>query len=104
MLEYLSIKLKNINVKLFNKTRFLFQHESCEYLHSLNKIGPNGLNESVCNSKQKWNHYECRCECKELSNCGSCKDDCKGYPSILNCECNKSCKIDNYLNIRNCSC
>ena len=30
------------------RTRFLFQHESCE--------SKCGLDESVCNSKQKWNH------------------------------------------------
>ena len=31
-----------------NETRVLVQHESCEYKC--------GLNESVCNSNQKWNH------------------------------------------------
>ena len=41
-----------------NGTRFLVQHESYECKYE--------LNESVCNSKQKWNHYECQCECKEL--------------------------------------
>ena len=50
-------KVKNINVKVFNlilganETKFLVQHESCECKC--------GLNESVCNSKQKWNHNEC---------------------------------------------
>ena len=32
-----------------------------------------GLNENVCNSKQKWNHDECWCERKELDDCISCK-------------------------------
>ena len=34
-----------------------------------------GLNKSTCNSKQKWNRDECRCECKELDDMGSCKND-----------------------------
>ena len=41
-----------------NETRFLVQHESCEWKCR--------LNESLCKSKQKWNHDECQCECKEL--------------------------------------
>ena len=50
-------KVKNMNVEVFNlmsvvnETRFLVQHESCECKC--------GLNESVCYSKQKWNHNEC---------------------------------------------
>ena len=51
-----------------NETRFLVQYELCE--------SKCGLNESVCNSKQKWNHNKYRCECKELDDWSSCK---KGY-------------------------
>ena len=53
-----------MNVKVFNlmsganETRFLVKCESCEYMC--------GLVENVCNSKQAWNHNECRCEFKEL--------------------------------------
>ena len=36
-----------------NETRFLVQHESCKCKCRVNEI--------VCNSKQKWNHNECRC-------------------------------------------
>ena len=36
----------------------LVQHKSCD-----KKCG---LNESVCNSKQKQNHDDCRCERNEL--------------------------------------
>ena len=60
-----------MNAKIFdlmsgvNETRFVVQHESCECIW--------GLNESACNSKQKWNHNECRCECKELDDWGFCK-------------------------------
>ena len=78
------------------KQRFLVQHEPCECKCE--------LNESVCNSRQKWNHNECRSECKELDNWGFCE---KGYmwnPSTYDCECNKACKIDEYLHIKNCSC
>ena len=41
------------------------------------------LNEIVCNSKQKWNYNECRCECKELNDWGSCEDDYTWNPSIF---------------------
>ena len=46
--------VKKMNVKQFNlmpvanETIFSFQHEPCEC--------KNGLNESVCNSRQEWNH------------------------------------------------
>ena len=62
-------KVKNMNVKVFkimsgvNETRFLVQHESCECKCR--------LNEKVCYLKEKWNHNECRCECKELDGCSS---------------------------------
>ena len=54
-------EVKHRNVKVFNlmskinETRSLVQHESfkCKC----------GLNESVCNSRQKWNLDECCCEC-----------------------------------------
>ena len=50
-------KVKHIILKVFklmqgiNETRFLVQHESCDC--------ECGLNESVCISKQKWNHNKC---------------------------------------------
>ena len=56
-------KVKNINLKVFNlisranDTRFLVQYKSCECKCI--------LNESVCNSKEKWNHDECQFECKK---------------------------------------
>ena len=37
---------------------FLFQYESCECKYR--------LKESVCNSKEKWNHEEWWRECSEL--------------------------------------
>ena len=50
-----------------NETRYLVQHESCECKC--------GLNESLYNSKSKWNHGECWCESKELNDWGSCVKD-----------------------------
>ena len=50
-----------------NETRVLVYHELCECKCRLNK--------SVCNSKQKWNHDECKCDSKELGDWGSCKND-----------------------------
>ena len=95
-------KVKKMNVKVFNlvsgvnETRFLVQHKSCECTCR--------LNESVCNLKQKWNHNECRCECKELDDWSSRKNDDMWNRSTYECECNKAFKIDGYLDIKNCSC
>ena len=91
-----------MNVKVFNlmsgakETIFLVQHESCEFKC--------GLNERVCNSKQRWNHSKCQWECKELDDWGSCGNDYMWNSSTDYCEYNKTCKIDEYLDIRNCSC
>ena len=78
-------------MSLVKETRFWVQHESC------------GLNESACNSKRKWNLDECRSECKKKDDWSSCKYDYMRNPSTCDCECNKTCKIDKYLDINNCS-
>ena len=78
-----------------NETRRLLQYKLCECKCD--------LNESVCNSKQKWNYDEFQCECKELDNQSSCKTDYMWNPSTCDCERNKTCKIDEYLDIKNCS-
>ena len=57
-----------------------------------------------CNSKQKWNHDEYQCECTELNDWGSCKNGYIWNPSTCDCECNKACNINDYLDINNCSC
>ena len=54
----------------------------------------------MCNSKQKLNHDECQCKCKELDGCRSCKDDYMRKPTACDFECNKVCKIDEYLGIK----
>ena len=79
-----------------SETKFIVQYESCEC--------KSGLNESVCNSTQKWNHNECHCECKELDNWSSCKNDYMWSPSTCYCEYNKACKIEEYFGTKNCSC
>ena len=92
-------KVKNMNAKVFNlmsgvnETRFLVQHK-CECR----------LNKSVCDSKQKWNHDEYRCKCKELDGWGSCKNYYMWNPSTCDWKYNKACKIDGYLSTKNCSC
>ena len=53
---------------------------------------------------KKWVHDECWCEFKELDDRGSCKDDYMWNPSACDCVSNKACKIDNYLDVRNCLC
>ena len=60
-----------------------------------------GLNETACNSKQKWKHDECRRECQEVDDS---KDDYMWNPITCDCECNKPCKIEKYLDIKTCSC
>ena len=60
------------------------------------------MSESVCNSKRKWNHNEYQCECKELNYWGSCEKDYMWNPSMCDCECNKACKIDEYLGTKIC--
>ena len=83
-----------------NETRYLVQHELCYCKY--------GLNETAWNSLQKWNHDECRCECKELNDwCFRINNYiwlCRLNISACECECNKACKFDKCLGIKNCSC
>ena len=78
-----------------NETRFSVQQGSCECKC--------GLNDSVRNSKQKWNHDKCQCDCKKLDDWSFCKDDYTWNRSTCDCEYNKACKIGKYLDIKNCS-
>ena len=47
---------------------------------------------------------ECWCECKEFDDWASCKSNCMWDASMCDCECNKACKINEYLDTKNCSC
>ena len=71
------------------ETRFSVQRESC------------GLNESACKSKQKWNLDKYWSVCKKIR---WLKFDYMRNPSTCDSECNKDCKIDEYSDIKNCSC
>ena len=91
-------KIKNMNVKVFNlmsvvnESRFLVQNESCQCKCE--------INESVCSSKQKWNHNEYRCECNELDDSGSCKNDYIWNHRMLDCKCNKHVKLKNIWTLK----
>ena len=56
------------------------------------------------NSKQKWNHEKCWCDCKYLEDWGSCKNDYMWNSGTCDCKSNKVCKSDEYLDIENCLC
>ena len=79
---------------MVNETKFIVHHKSCKCKC--------GLNESVRNSNQKWNHEECQCKCKELHDWGSCEKDYIWIPNTCDSECNKACKTYEYLDIKNC--
>ena len=79
-----------------SESRFLVQNESCHCKC--------GINESVYNSKQKWNHNKYRCKCNELDDWGSCENAYMWNHRMYDCKCNKACKIEEYLGTKNCSC
>ena len=94
--------IKDLNVRVFNlmsktnETRFIKWRENCKCICRLDGI--------IFNSKQRWNEDKCRCEYKELID----KDICdKGYvwnPTNCECECDKSCNINEYLDYSSCMC
>ena len=57
---------------------------------------------NVCNNKQRWNKDKWRCECRELIDKGVCDKGFIWNPS--NCECDKACDADEYLDYENCKC
>ena len=83
-----------MNIRILNliwgvdKTKFIVQHKSynCKC----------GKNESVFNSKEKWNSAECRCEYKEIGDWGSssCDMDYICNPSTLK---NENLRIFNLM-------
>ena len=95
--------IENVNIKVYiflmrlNETRNVLWHVSCKCVCKLNS--------SVCNSKQIWNSDTSRCDCSEdfasIINCT------KGYtwsPSTCECQCDKWCKLGQYLDHKNCVC
>ena len=87
----MNVKVLNL-ISVLNETRYLVQHESCECKC--------GLSKSACNSKQKWNHDERRYERKELDDCVSCERGDMRNHSKSDCKCDKTCKLDEYLDIK----
>ena len=94
--------VKDLNVKVFNlmslnnETRHIKWHETCKCICRLKKI--------ICNSKQRWNKDKCRCERKELIDKGECDKGFIFNPSNCECESDKSCDADEYLDYKNCKC
>ena len=43
-------------------------------------------------------------ECQELDDWSCCNDVYIWNPSMCDCDCNKACKIDEYLDIKKCLC
>ena len=91
--------IKNLNVTVFNlisrinQTRHIEWHETCKYKFRLDT--------SVCNNKQRWNHDNCRCACKELINRGACNKVFIWNSSNCECECVKLCDVGEYLDYEN---
>ena len=94
--------IKNINVKLFNlisrtnETRHIEWHKTCKCKCRLDT--------SVCNNKQRWNEDKCRCKYKELINKGISDKGFIWNPINCECECDKSCGMGEYLDLKNCKC
>ena len=46
---------------------------------------------------QKWNNDKCLCDCEESNSWCSCINEYIWNPSTCDCECNKTCEIDEHL-------
>ena len=57
----------------------------------------------VIQSKNGVMNNEYRYECKELNDWSSWKHGYMWNPGTCDCECNKVCKVDQYLHMKNCS-
>ena len=89
---------KNMNIKVFNlisrtnETRYIKWHETCKYKCRLDA--------SVCNNKQRWSEDKCGYQCKELIDKGICDKGCIWNPSNCECECDKSCDVEEFFIIK----
>lgn len=76
-------KEKNVNGQLLKLMLRVTETRSF-YQHDLYKCKCR-LNQNLCNTKQKWNHDNCRCECKESTYSNFCE---KGYMwNFSTCQC-----------------
>ena len=92
---------KSIDMKVYNllmranETKNVLWHETCKCVCRLTS--------AVCNKKQIWNSDTCSCDCNEdFADKMVCE---KGYmwnPSTCACECDIWCKLDQYLDYKNC--
>ena len=55
-------------------------------------------------AKKKKKNDECRCECNEIDDSSSCKNNYMWNLGTCDCKCNKTCKTDEYLDIKKCLC
>ena len=94
---------KRVNMQVYNflrrlnETRSVLWYESCKCVCKLNS--------SVCNNKQIWNSDTCRWNCNE--DFAGIIDCTKGYmwnPSACECQCDKWCKLGQYLDHKKCVC
>ena len=99
---YVPDVVKNIKVKVFNlmsranETRHIEWHKTCKCKCRLNS--------SVCNNKQRCKEFkECK-GCKELIGKGRCDKGFIWNPSNFDCECDKSCDVEQYLDYKNWKC
>ena len=94
--------VKNMNIKVFNLmsrtnvARHVKWHEICKCKCRLDA--------SVCNNKQRWNNYKCRCEWKELIDKEICEKGFIWNHSNCEYECDESCDVGEYFNYVNCKC
>ena len=58
------------------------------------------LDASVNNSKQRWNENKCRCECKNLIGRWIYDKEFIWNPGDFECDCDKSCDVREYLDLK----
>lgn len=79
-----------------NETRYISRHETCACKC--------GIYSSVCNDRQHWNNYICKCQGKKLIDTGRCHEGYISNTSVCDCKCDKLCDLDEYLDHMNWKC
>ena len=95
--------IKRVNMQVYNflmrlnETRNVLLHESCKCICKLNS--------SVCNNKQIWNDDTCKCDCNEdFAGVMNCTKGFTWNPGTCEFQCDKCCKLEQYLDHKNCIC
>ena len=92
--------VKNMNITVLNLmsrtnvTRHESWHKTC--------LCKCRFDVSVCNNKQRWNNDKWKFKWKELIEKSRCDDGFIWNPSMCECECDKWCNFDEYLDYANC--